>query len=300
MPRQLRWGLRRVYFAPVDLIERFRGEHSSMVPPYADRFTGYTGPDYLKSGQSLAGVLTGYAGLQADSAMLDIGSGIGRLAVPLTKLITPPGSYDGLEIVDRGVRWCSTKITPGYPHFRFTHANIFNAEYNPGGTVKAAEYVLPYDDASFDVVCLFSVFTHMLTADVERYVAEISRVLRPAGRLVATFLIINDETTQSMQGGNGIYNFTYHEGPQWLFEEGMSAPELAVGYEEKYVRDLYGQSRPGHGRLSPRPVEWPARHASHRAPRPGPRHRRQAVGGRRPNAARVREAGAGAGSPARR
>jgi len=239
MPRQLRWALRRVYFAPVDLIERFRGEHSSMVPPYADRFTGYTGPDYLKSGQSLAGVLTGYAGLQADSIMLDIGSGIGRLAVPLTKLITPPGSYDGLEIVDRGVRWCSTKITPGYPHFRFTHANIFNAEYNPGGTVKAAEYVLPYDDASFDVVCLFSVFTHMLTADVERYVAEISRVLRPAGRLVATFLIINDETTQSMQGGNGIYNFTYHEGPQWLFEEGMSAPELAVGYEEKYVRDLY-------------------------------------------------------------
>jgi SAM-dependent methyltransferase len=187
-------------------------------------------------------MLASYAGLQADSTMLDIGSGIGRLAVPLTRLITPPGSYDGLEIVERGVRWCSTKITPGYPHFRFTHANIFNAEYNPGGTVKAAEYVLPYDDASFDVVCLFSVFTHMLTADVERYVSEISRVLRPGGRLAATFLIINDETTKSMQGGNGIYNFAYHEGPQWLFEEGMSCPELAVGYEENYVRDLYASN----------------------------------------------------------
>jgi len=239
MPRQLRWALRRAYFAPVDLIERFRGDHYAMVPPYAERFTGYTGHDYLKSGQSLVGVLASYAGLQADSTMLDIGSGIGRLAVPLTKLITPPGSYDGLEIVERGVRWCSTKITPGYPHFRFTHASIFNAEYNPGGTVKAAEYVLPYDDASFDVVCLFSVFTHMLTVDVERYVTEISRVLRPGGRLVATFLIINDETTKSMKGGNGIYNFAYHEGPQWLFEEGMSSPELAVGYEEEYVRDLY-------------------------------------------------------------
>ena len=42
-----------------------------------------------------------------------------------------------------------------------------------------------------------------------------------------------------MQDANGIYNFAYQEGPQWLFEEGMSAPELAVGYEEKYVRDLY-------------------------------------------------------------
>ena len=242
MPRQLRWALRRAYFAPVDLMERFRGDHDAMVPPYAERFTGYTGYDYIKSGQSLVQMLASYAGLQADSTMLDIGSGIGRLAVPLTRLITPPGCYDGLEIVERGVRWCSTKITPGYPHFRFTHANIFNAEYNPGGTVKAAEYVLPYNDASFDVVCLFSVFTHMLTADVERYVTEISRVLRPGGRLAATFLIINDETTKSMQGANCIYNFAYQEGPQWLFEEGMACPELAVGYEEKYVRDLYASN----------------------------------------------------------
>jgi len=239
MPRQLRWALRRAYFAPVDLLERFRRDHNAMVPPYAERFTGYTGYDYIKSGQGLVQVLASYAGLQGGSTMLDIGSGIGRLAVPLTNLISPPGSYDGLEIVERGVRWCSTRITPGYPHFRFTHANIFNAEYNPGGTVKAAEYVLPYDDASFDVVCLFSVFTHMLTADVERYVSEISRVLRPGGRVAATFLIINDTTTKSMQAGNGIYNFAYHEGPQWLFEKGMSCPELAVGYEEKYIRDLY-------------------------------------------------------------
>jgi len=242
MPRQLRWALRRAYFAPVDLMERFWGDHDVMVPPFAERFTGYAGCDYITSGRGLAQVLVSYAGLQADSIVLDIGSGIGRLAVPLTRLITPPGSYDGLEIVERGVRWCSTKITPGYPNFRFTHADIFNAEYNPGGTVKAAEYVLPYDDASFDVVCLFSVFTHMLTADVERYVTEISRVLRPGGRVAATFIIINDETTKSMQGANCIYNFAYQEGPQWLFEEGMSCPELAVGYEEKYVRDLYASN----------------------------------------------------------
>ncbi|HTT51839.1 MAG TPA: class I SAM-dependent methyltransferase [Streptosporangiaceae bacterium] len=242
MPRQLRWALRRAYFAPLDLMERFRGDHDGMVPPYGDRFTGYIGHDYIKSGESLAHVLVSYAGLQAGSTLLDIGSGTGRLAVPLTKLIIPPGSYDGLEIVERGVRWCSTRITPAYPHFRFTHANIFNAEYNPGGTAKAAEYVLPYGDASFDVVCLFSVFTHMLTPDVERYVSEISRVLRPGGRLAATFLIINDETTKSMRDGNSIYNFAYHVGPQWLFEEDMAAPELAVGYEEQYVRDLYASN----------------------------------------------------------
>ena len=181
MPRQLRWALRRAYFAPVDLMERFRGDHDAMVPTLRRcRFTGYAGDNYIESGQGLAQVLVSYAGLQAGPRRSISARGSGGSPFPLTKLITPPGSYDGLEIVERGVRWCSTKITPGYPHFRFTHANIFNAEYNPGGTVKAAEYVLPYDDASFDVVCLFSVFPQ-LTADVERYVTEISRVLRPGG-----------------------------------------------------------------------------------------------------------------------
>jgi len=241
-PRWLRWALRRAYFAPVDLIERFRRGHNAMVPPYAQRFTGYSGDDFVESGQGLVNVLANTAGLTARSNVLDIGSGIGRLAIPLTQLITPPGSYDGLDIVEHGVRWCRTKITPMHPHFQFTHANVFNAEYNPGGTVKAAEYELPYGDASFDIVCLFSVFTHMLIADVEHYLAEISRVLRPGGRLAATFVILNEESLTSMQAGKGFYNFTYHEGPQWLLEDGMPAPELAVGYEEDYVRSLYARN----------------------------------------------------------
>jgi SAM-dependent methyltransferase len=243
MPRELRWALRRAYFAPVDLIERFRGGHNAMIsPPYGLRFTGYSGDDFVESGQGLVGVLADTASLTACSNVLDIGSGIGRLAIPLTQLITSPGSYDGLEIVERGVRWCATNITPVHPHFRFTHANLFNAEYNPAGTVKAAEYELPYGDSSFDIVCLFSVFTHMLTADVEHYVAEISRVLRPAGRLAATFLILNEGSLKSMQAGKGICDFTYREGPQWLLEDGMLARELAVGYDEDYVRDLYARN----------------------------------------------------------
>jgi SAM-dependent methyltransferase len=242
MPRQLRWALRCAYFAPVDLIEWFRGGHNAIVPPYRERFTGYSGDDFVSSGQGLVDVLVGTAGLTACSNVLDIGSGIGRLAIPLTQLITSPGSYDGLEIVERGVRWCTTNITPAYSHFRFTHANVFNAEYNPGGTIKAAEYEFPYEDSSFDIVCMFSVFTHMLTADVEHYLAEISRVLRPAGRLAATFLVLSEDSLKSMQAGKGIYNFTYREGPQWLLDDGMLARELSVGYEADYVRGLYARN----------------------------------------------------------
>jgi SAM-dependent methyltransferase len=241
MPRQMRWAARRAYFAPLDLIEYARGRRADMVPPYSERFVGFSGFDFVKSGQGLADVLAATAGLEAGSRVLDIGSGIGRLAIALTRLISPPGGYDGLDIVERGVRWCAARITPRHPQFRFTHANIYNAEYNPGGTLKAAEYELPYPAATFDVVCLFSVFTHMLSTDLEHYVAEISRVLRPGGRLAATFLILNDDSLASMRAGNGIYDFTYHDGPLWLLEEGMAAPELAVGYEERYIRDVYAR-----------------------------------------------------------
>jgi hypothetical protein len=30
-------------------MERFRGDHNAMVPPYAERFTGFTGYDYINS-----------------------------------------------------------------------------------------------------------------------------------------------------------------------------------------------------------------------------------------------------------
>lgn len=242
MPRQLRWALRRAYFAPVDLIEWVQGNRNAMVPRYSERFTGYTGYDFVNSGQELVDVLVEATGIDEHSKLLDIGSGIGRLAIPLTNFIIPPGSYDGLDIVKRGVRWCSTRITPEFPHFQFTHADIFNAEYNPGGTVKAEEYELPYGDASFDIVWLFSVFTHMLAADVAHYVEEISRVLRPGGTLAATFFIINETSMKSMQAGNGWYNFTYHVAPQWQLREGMDVPELGIAYDESYVRDLYSRN----------------------------------------------------------
>ena len=203
-----------------------------MVPAYGQRFTGYSGDDFVESGQGLVNVLANTAGLTACSNVLDIGSGIGRLAIPLTQLITSPGSYDGLEIVERGVRWCTTNITPTHPRFLFTHANIFNAEYNPGGTVKAAEYELPCGDSSFDIVCLFfrlHPHAHCRRRTLPGRDQPGPAAGRPPG---GQFLTLNEESRKSMQAGKGIYNFTYHEGPQWLLEDGMLAPELAVGYEE--------------------------------------------------------------------
>ncbi len=239
LPRSVRWGLRRVYFTPLDLLERLQGKHDDMVPPYAARFTGYSGDDFLASGQGLADAVKTVAGLEAHSRVLDIGSGIGRLAIPLTRMLVPPGSYDGIDVVESGVRWCSTKITPRFPHFRFTLADVANTEYNPSGSVSAADYTLPYADASFDIVVLYSVFTHMLPADMERYVAEISRVLKTGGRCFATYIIVDEDAKKSMESGAGLYSFKHHVDHHWLFASTTKSPELGVGYDEPYIRELF-------------------------------------------------------------
>lgn len=49
--------------------------------------------------------------------------------------------------------------------------------------VRASATDLPFDDASFDVACSFKVLAHV--ADIRRALAEMTRVVRPGGMVVA-------------------------------------------------------------------------------------------------------------------
>ncbi len=122
-----------------------------------------------------------YCNLRPDEKVLEVGCGIGRIAIPLTQYLTS-GSYEGFDIVPHGIEWCQTKISPRYPNFHFFLADVHNKAYYPQGQHPASEYTFPFGDDSFDFVFLTSVFTHMLPKDLERYTAEIGRVLKPSGR----------------------------------------------------------------------------------------------------------------------
>ena len=67
----------------------------------------------------------------------------------------------------------------------FAHADIANALYNPGGSVRASDYRFPYEDASFDFAFAISVFTHLVQDDAANYIAEAARVLASGGRLLS-------------------------------------------------------------------------------------------------------------------
>jgi ubiquinone/menaquinone biosynthesis C-methylase UbiE len=260
IPRPLRWSLRRLYFLPSDLADRFSGNSGQLLPPKSRIFTGSV-DNFKTSGEAVARRLVEYAGLLPTSTVLDVGCGIGRVAIPLTEYLTESGRYEGLDIVPDGISWCNENITPRYPNFRFSLADVYNKEYHPHGKAEAKNYRFPYADNTFDVVILTSVFTHMLPAEVENYMSEIVRVLKPNARCYITHLLIDDISRVSMEAGHSDTLFKHHIPPYWLVDDKI--PELSVGYDLTYVRELHARHgldqdfRVLSGTWSGRPLEDP-------------------------------------------
>jgi hypothetical protein len=76
-PKQ-RLLLRRVVYFPIDL---FRKRHE-LEPP---KGYIYTGPgNYIEIGETFFEYFKDYGNIQPNSRILDIGSGIGRMAIPFT------------------------------------------------------------------------------------------------------------------------------------------------------------------------------------------------------------------------
>ncbi|MFN2543076.1 MAG: class I SAM-dependent methyltransferase, partial [Actinomycetota bacterium] len=103
--------------------------------------------DFRGVGEEFLGHFHRLGHLQPDEDVLDVGSGIGRMAVPLTGYLSSKGSYEGFDVVPRGVRWCRKHISSRFPNFHFTLLDVRNELYNPRGTRPATEVAFPYEDA---------------------------------------------------------------------------------------------------------------------------------------------------------
>ena len=131
--------------------------------------------DFAAGGRLTLAALGRVAGVTPSFHILDVGCGIGRLAVAMPGFLDADGGYEGFDIVPEGIEWCQQHIVSPHDNVRFTLADVYNKEYNPKGRVQPADYRFPYQDETFDAAVLISVFTHMLPRDVDRYVGEIAR-----------------------------------------------------------------------------------------------------------------------------
>lgn len=146
--------------------------------------------EWFRWGEEWAVLLRAYAGAGRDSAVLEIGCGLGRIAFAL-RYFLDRGSYDGFEIVPAKIEFLERHFAPAHPNFRFAWANVHNTHYNPGGVHPAATYRFPYEDNRFDVVFAASVFTHMTPENTANYFREAARVLRPGGRCLFSFFLLD-------------------------------------------------------------------------------------------------------------
>jgi SAM-dependent methyltransferase len=235
--RAVSFRLGRARDLVLDGADRLRGR-SELIPPR--RLLGDDYSEFRRIGQEFKRYFVELGGLQPSHAVLDVGCGPGRMAVPLMDYLTDQGRYEGFDVVPREIRWCQEHITPLRPNFRFQLADVRNRRYNPDGTVPAAELRFPYDDSTFDLVVLASVFTHMLEQEVERYLTEVARVLRPGGRCIVTYFLLNEDSRRRIAAGESYFSFPAGDGAARF--ENPDDPEATVAYDESFVRDLHTAS----------------------------------------------------------
>lgn len=249
IPGPLRGVLRRVRDLPGDLRNALRPGHP--VPPRR-MVTFVGGGDFEKVGQELLDHLVTLAGLNPDDIVLDVGCGAGRVALPLTRFLSGAGRYEGFDIALEEIAWCTKHITPSFPAFRFQYVDLYNSVYNPRGVLQPATFRFPYADGVFTFAVLTSVFTHLLPPELEHYLGEIARVLRPGARVLVTFFLLNEDSHRLMREGHSDLAFRHEVGGALTTDPGK--PEAAVAYDEEAVRDLF--ARHGFSLTGLHPGSW--------------------------------------------
>ncbi|WP_138995267.1 class I SAM-dependent methyltransferase [Larkinella sp. C7] len=238
LPNSLKTSLKKVI--PIEMIDRLElltGERDALTPPSRMIFIG--DGDFKAVGVKSVDHIKELVGLHSTDNVLDVGSGIGRVAIPLTDYISAPGSYDGIEIVKNGVDWCTKEVTKRFPHFRFHHLNVYNKMYNPLGTMQGHELRFPFESSTFSLVILNSVFTHMLENDFEQYLAEISRVMKKGGRAYITMFLLNSESRKANAEGKSLYGRQLTPFTERTMVHIQELPESMIAFDEVYAKEAF-------------------------------------------------------------
>lgn len=178
--------------------------------------------------------------LTPDSRILDIGCGFAPLAAGLVGFLSSAGSYTGIDAVANGVKWAARTITPRYPNFRFTRIDVYNQTYHRSGQLDPRSFRFPFTDNEFDLVYLRSVFTHMPPAELDHYLSEIRRLMRPRGWSLITYFLLNDESIRLMPGDRAFINFSCDYGDYRKHDPG---PSGTFAYPEQNILRLYRKHR---------------------------------------------------------
>ncbi len=195
-----------------------------------------------------------YTPLNPEDFVLEVGSGVGRDAIQLTKILSPKGKYVGFDIIKPSIAWSKENITKKHKNFTFHYYDIQSQIHNSEGTISTRDIKLPAKDNSVDRIFLHSVFTHMFEKDIVHYLKEFNRVLKHDGLVIASFFVIDEKSLaavakkSSQKGRRHPLSFK-HKLNKDCYINDKDYPEGAVGYTPRKIKSMLRRANLGiHGR----------------------------------------------------
>lgn len=104
----------------------------------------------------------------------------------------------------------------------------------------ADSFKFPYTSSFFDIVFLFSVFTHMDKSEIGNYLSEIFRVLKPGGRCLCTFFIYDEKSEETVAKELGSFSFPIAGDGVRFMDRTVKSANVAI--EEHTLRAMVSDS----------------------------------------------------------
>ncbi len=127
--------------------------------------------------------------------LLDMGCG-NKFTQAILEGGLPINRYVGIDIHPELIEFLKSSVSDD--RFTFYTSNTQNAMYNPQGEPLSEKTRLPLEEESFDIICLFSVFTHLAPDDYVAMLKLLRRYIKPEGKIFFS-LFVNELT----DGGHG-------------------------------------------------------------------------------------------------
>jgi SAM-dependent methyltransferase len=192
-----------------------------------------------------------------ETEVLDVGCGV-KFTQALLSSSVPIKTYVGCDVDSELISFLKNVVDD--PRFEYVHLDAHNARYNPRGKPLTEATALPIGARSFELICLFSVFTHLDPQDFSAMLKLLRRYARPDTRIFFTLYL--DELTE---GGHGLMDgwarmlanadagvenevakqvesMSGNRDVRAFRDLDPSRPLLWAVYSEEYARDLIGNT----------------------------------------------------------
>ena len=136
-------------------------------------YSDAVGGDYEEMGYIQMQLLK-MVGATPNASIVDVGCGSGRLANQLSKHGFK--NYSGFDVVEDLLDFARNQCAQS--GFKFS---------------RIEDTEIPLPNESVDLVCFFSVFTHLFHEDSYKYLLSAKSILKPEGKVVFSFLSFDEE-----------------------------------------------------------------------------------------------------------